>query len=69
MFTDNDVYEDFTKTNLVLANIKKIQNFMKLFLFHDKANKKVISKIKDETKGVPTVEFVGLKSKMFHSKR
>lgn len=31
----------------------------------DKSNKKVIGKTKVETKGVPVVEFVGLKSKMY----
>ena len=33
--------------------------------YHFNDNKKVIGKFKDETSGVPIVEFVGLKSKMY----
>ena len=33
--------------------------------YFDKTNKKVIGKFKDETGGVPIVEFVGLRSKMY----
>ena len=33
--------------------------------FYDLKNKKVIGKIKDETAGVPIVEYVGLRSKMY----
>ena len=33
--------------------------------YHCNANKKVISKFKDEAYGVPIVEFIGLKSKMY----
>ena len=36
--------------------------------FHDPTNKKVIGKMKDETASVPTVEFVGLRSKMYSIK-
>ena len=33
--------------------------------YHDKTNKKVIGKFKDEAASIPIVEFVGLKSKMY----
>ena len=33
--------------------------------YHDKTNKKVIRKFKDEAASIPIVEFVGLKSKMY----
>ena len=33
--------------------------------FYFKENKKVIGKFKDEAAGVPIVEFIGLKSKMY----
>ena len=33
--------------------------------YHDKTNKKVIGKLKDEAASIPIVEFVGLKSKMY----
>lgn len=36
-----------------------------LYKDKDKSNKKVTGKTKVETKGVPVVEFVGLKSKMY----
>ena len=47
-----------TKTNFVVANIQRMQNFIT-------ANKKVTSTMKDETRSVRTVELVGLKSKMY----
>ena len=33
--------------------------------FYDPTNKKVIAKMKDKIKGVPILEFVGLRSKMY----
>ena len=41
---------------------------MKLEKFEDNKNKKVIGKFKDETKGVPVKEFIGLRSKMYSMK-
>ena len=33
--------------------------------FYDKTNEKVIGRFKDEACGVPIVEFVGMRSKMY----
>ena len=33
--------------------------------YHNKTNKKVIGKFKDEASSIPIVKFVGLKSKMY----
>ena len=44
------------KTNSISAIIIKIQ------VFYDPTNEKVIGKMKGETKSVPIVEFVGLRS-------
>ena len=46
-----------TKTNFVVANIQRMQNFI--------TNKKVTITMKDETRSVRNVELVGLKSKMY----
>ena len=58
----NNFHEGFykkTKKSWMLANIEKNSKF------YDKANKKVMGKIKDETKGIPIVGFIGLKFKMY----
>ena len=56
-----DVYKDFFK------DIYKFDNsdYPKYSPFIDKTNKKVIGKFKDEAAGIPIIEFVGLRSKMY----
>ena len=56
-----DVYGDF------YADKDKFDNpdYLTDHPYHFTRNKKVIGKIKDETAGVPIVEFIGLRSKMY----
>ena len=56
-----DVYKDFWKDREMFDNSDYDENS----LFHDKTNKKVIGKFKDEAAGIPITEFVGLRSKMY----
>ena len=56
-----DVYKDFGMTNTMFDNSDYPENSP----YYCNANKKVIGKFKDEACGVPIVEFVGLKSKMY----
>ena len=53
-----DIYKDFwaDKDKFDFGDYNKNSGF------YDPTNKKVIGKMKDETKGVPIVEFVGLRS-------
>ena len=56
-----DVYED-------LFNDKEMFDFSeynKSSKYFDESNKKVIGKFKDEAKGIPITEFLGLRSKMY----
>ena len=56
-----DIYKDFwvDKDKFDFGDYNKNSGF------YDPMNKKVIGKMKDETKGIPIVEFVGLRSKMY----
>ena len=75
LFTDTDsltyeiklenVYEEFYKWK----DLFDFSNYLKDSKFFDNANKKVISKMKDEYGGVLIDEFVGLKSKMCSIKK
>ena len=56
-----DVYKDFWNDKDMFDNSDYPENSP----YFCNANKKVICKFKDEACGVPTVEFVGLKSKMY----
>ena len=57
----DDVYQDFWKDKHLFDN----SDYPKDSPFHNNANKKVIGKFKDEAAGLPIVEFVGLRSKMY----
>ena len=56
-----DVYNDFWNDKDMFDNSDYPENSP----YHCNANKKFIGKFKDEACGVPIVEFVGLKSKMY----
>ena len=56
-----DVYQDFWYDNDKFDNSYDPENSP----YHAKNNKKGIGKFKDEAASIPTVEFVGLKSKMY----
>ena len=56
-----DVYEDFWSNK----HLFDFSGYKKDHKYWDDTNKKVIGKFKDETDGVPIVEFVGLRSKMY----
>ena len=57
-----DVYQDFWYDKDKFDNSDYPENSP----YHDKTNKKVIGKFKDEAASIPIVEFVGLKSKMYN---
>ena len=71
LFTDTDsltfeieaenVYKDFWNEKDIFDNSDYPENSQ----YYCNANKKVIDKFKDEACGVPIVEFVGLKSKLY----
>ena len=56
-----DVYQDFLNDKNKFDN----SDYPESSPYFDKCNKKVIGKFKDEAKGVPITEFIGLKSKMY----
>ena len=56
-----DVYKDFWNDKDMFDNSDYSENSP----YYCNANKKVISKFKDEACGVPIVKFIGLKSKMY----
>ena len=57
----DDVYQDFWKDKHLFDN----SDYPKNSPFFNDSNKKVIGKFKDESAGIPIVEFVGLRSKMY----
>ena len=75
LFTDTDsltdeiksknVYEDFYKRK----GLFDFSNYSKDSKFFNEINKKVIGKMKDEFGGFVTIEFVGLKSKVYSIKK
>jgi len=60
-----DVYQDFWKSKDLFDNHKYQENS----LYFDKTNKNVIGKFKDEASGIPIIEFIGLRSKMYSYKK
>ena len=56
-----DVYKDFWNDEYMFDNSDYPENSP----YYCNANKKVIGKFKDEACGVPIIEFVGLRSKMY----
>ena len=56
-----DVYQDFWKNKGIFDN----SDYHEDSPYFDKSNKKVIGKFKDEASGVPIIEFVGLRSKVY----
>ena len=60
----DDVYEDLYQDRELFDN----SDYAKSSTFFFAENKKVIGKFKDEAAGVPIIEFVGLKSKMYSYK-
>ena len=58
-----DAYADFWSDKDRFDN----SDYNKESPFYNTANKKVIGKFKDEACGVPVVEFIGLRSKMYNS--
>ena len=56
-----DVYKDFFKDKDKFDN----SDYPKYSPFFYKENKKVIGKFKDEAAGIPIIEFIGLRSKMY----
>ena len=75
LFTDTDSLCYHIKTNDIYKDMKTDnQHFdfsdynMDGYRSQENTNKKVIGKFKDETSGVPIIEFVGLRSKMYSIK-
>ena len=56
-----DVYQDFWIDKDKFDN----SDYHESSLYFDKLNKKVIGKFKDEASGIPIIEFIGLRSKMY----
>ena len=57
----NNVYQDFWNDREKFDNSDYPENSQ----FHDKTNKKVLGKFKDESNFIPIREFIGLRSKMY----
>ena len=62
--TTDDIYQDM-KTD---EHLYDASDYPSKHPLHSATNKKVIGKFKDETAGIPIVEFVGLRAKMYSIK-
>ena len=56
-----DAYQDFWNDKNLFDN----SDYPESSPYFDKTNKKVIGKFKDEAAGIPIIEFIGLRSKMY----
>ena len=56
-----DVYEDFSKDKEMFD----FSNYSAKSKYYDDSNKLIVSRMKDETSGIATKEFVGLNSKIY----
>ena len=71
LYTDTDslIYEieteDVYKDMYSSKELYDLSGFDKKGEFYDPTNNRVVGKFKDETSGVPIIEFVGLRSKMY----
>ena len=71
LFTDTDSLTYLITTGNIYQDMKHDEHlydfseYPKDHLLFSESNKKVIGKFKDETAGVPIVEFVGLRAKMY----
>ena len=57
----DDVYKDFYNDKYKFD----FSDYNKNSKYYDDSNKKIIGKFKDESNGVPIIEFIGLRSKMY----
>ena len=75
LFTDTDNFtcdvksEDVYKKIFKYKDLFDFSNYSKDLKFFNEINKKVIGKMKDEFGGVIVIEFVGLKSKIYSTKK
>lgn len=65
MFTDTEGLTYEIKKMVCMKIFTKTKILESIHKFWEAINKNVIGKMKDEAKGIPTVEFVGLNSKIF----
>ena len=74
LFTDTDSLTYHITAEDLYQNIKQDQhlydtsNYPKEHFLYSTTNKKIIGKFKDETGGLPIVEWIGLRAKMYSIK-
>ena len=59
--TAEDLYQDIKQDQ----HLYDISNYPKEHFLYSTTNKKIIGKFKDETGGLPIVEWIGLRAKMY----
>jgi hypothetical protein len=60
----DDLYNDFQQNK----ELFDLSNYSKNHFCYDESNKAIIGKFKDETDGIPIIDFKGLRSKMYSIK-